>query len=101
MNLCGLINGIKDFTPAMAIAAFVTTALGVAQLVPFGKNILLVRVTHQGVAAALNAAALADAALVSIPGPGYVVLYGDASQVRRAVGLAVPWKGTALCSPTP
>ncbi len=101
MRLRDLISGTRDFAPAMAMAIFVTTSLGVAELLPFGKKILLVRVTQDGAGAALNAAALADAALVSVPAPGYVVLYGDASQVRRAVGLAVPWKGTALCSPTP
>jgi len=100
MSLRDLIRETRDFVPAMAIAVLVTAALAGAMLFPVGKTILLVRLPQEGVAAALTAAALADVVFVSIPAPGYAVLYGEASQVRRALGLAVPWKGNALCSPT-
>ena len=88
-----------EIIPAAMIALSVTATLCVAQLLPFGKTMLLVRVSQAGIATALADASRADAALVGIPAPGFAVLYGDASRVRQALGLAVLWKGKAPCSP--
>jgi hypothetical protein len=90
-----------DLIPAAAIAVATTAAVCAAQLLPFGQTMLLVRVPGDGTGPALVAASVADAALVGLPAPGFAVVYGDASQVRRALGLAVRWKGTASCSPPP
>jgi hypothetical protein len=89
-----------DLIPAAMLALTVTAILCGAQLLPLGKTMLLVRVANEGTEAALTAAAEADAAFVSIPAPGFAILYGEASRVRGALDLAVLWKGTALCSPT-
>ncbi len=83
------------------MAVGVTALVCAAQLLPFGRTMLLVRVAGDGPGPALAAASVADAALVGMPAPGFAVVYGDASQVRRALGLAVRWKGSALCSPHP
>jgi hypothetical protein len=83
----------------MMVGVLAAAVLCAAELLPFGKAMLLVRLPSEGVEAALTAAAFADAAFVSIPAPGYAVIYGDASQVRGALGLAVSWKGTNLCAP--
>ncbi len=94
-------NGVRDLVPAAMIAVCVTASLFAGQLFPFGQTLLLVRVPGVAAEAGLYAAAAADAAFVDRPAPGYAVLYGDASQVRRALGLAVAWKGLAPCSTTP
>ena len=91
----------SDLIPAASIAVVVTAAVCAAQLLPFGRTMLLVRVPGDGLGPALAAASVADADLVAIPAPGFAIVYGDASQVRRALGLAVRWKGSALCSPPP
>ncbi len=90
-----------DLVPAASIAVAVTAVVCTAQILPFGRTMLLVRVPGDGTGPALVAASVADAALVGIPAPGFAVVYGDASQVRRALGLAVRWKGIASCSPQP
>jgi hypothetical protein len=90
-----------DLVPAAALAVMVTAVVCAAQLLPFGRTMLLVRVLGDDTRAALSAASVADAALVGIPAPGFAVLYGDASQVRGALRLAVRWKGIGLCSPLP
>ena len=99
VRLRDLVRNAKDLVPALTIAASAAAALCAAELLPFGKTMLLVRLPREGVEAALTAAAKADAAFVGIPAPGYAVIYGEASQVRGALGLAVPWKETKLCSP--
>ena len=92
---------LSDYAPATALAVLITTVLAGTQLLPVGRGMLLVRVPDGGAEGALAAAAWADATLVSTPAPGFAVLYGDASQVRRALGLAVTWKGLAPCLPNP
>ena len=88
-----------ELLPAAMLAGIVTVILCGVQLLPSGRTMLLVRVPVGGPRAALVAAAAADAALVSIPAPGFAVLYGDASHVRAALGLVIAWKGRASCSP--
>ena len=89
-----------EIIPAAGLALSVTAVLCGLQLMPFGEGMLLVRVHGDDPRSALRAAAMANAAFVSIPAPGFVVVYGEASKVRAALGLAVPWKGNAPCSPT-
>ena len=93
------VKAARGLVPAMIIAVSAAAALCAAELLPFGKTILLVRLSTEGVGAALAAAANADSAFVGIPAPGYALVYGEASQVRGALGLAVSWKGPNLCSP--
>ena len=90
----------SELVPAAAIAFLVTAGMCGAQLLPFGKAMLLVR-TSLDPKAALTAAAVAGAALVSVPAPGFAVLYGDASHMRGALGFAMPWKGAVPCSSNP
>jgi hypothetical protein len=99
LSLRGLAGDVKALAPAATIAVLAAGALCAAELLPFGKTLLLVRLPTPGVGTALAAAAAADSAFVAIPAPGYAVLYGDASKVRAALGLAVPWKETSQCSP--
>jgi hypothetical protein len=94
-----LVRAAKGLVPAMIIAVSAAAALCAAELLPFGRTMLLVHLSSEGVEAALAAAATADAAFVGIPASGYALIYGEASQVRGALGLAVHWKGTDLCSP--
>lgn len=91
---------VSEIIPAAGLALSVTAILCGLQLMPFGKEMLLVRVHAENPGSALMAAAIADAAFVSSPAPGFIVVYGEASKVRTALGLAVPWKGNAPCSPT-
>jgi hypothetical protein len=91
---------VSEIIPAAGLALSVTAILCGLQLMPFGKGMLLVRVHGENPGSALMAAAIADAAFVSSPAPGFAVVYGEASKVRTALGLAVPWKGNAPCSPT-
>ena len=90
---------ISEIIPAAGLTLSATAILCGLQLVPFGKGMFLVRVDGQDSNSALMAAAMADAAFVSTPSPGFAVLYGEASRIRTAVGLAVSWKGDAPCSP--
>jgi hypothetical protein len=90
----------SEIIPAAGLAVAVTTVLCGLQLVSFGQGMLLVHVRGDDLKSALMAAALADAALVSIPAPGFAVIYGDATKASTALGLAVPWKGSAPCLPT-
>ena len=90
----------SEILPAAGLALSITTILCALQLMPFGKRMLLVRVHDEDPTSALIAAAMADAAFVDIPAPRFIVVYGEASRVRTALGLAVPWKGNAPCTPT-
>lgn len=92
---------IPELAPAALITLLVTATLAGAQLLPFGQAVLLVRTATDRPAAAVAAASAADASLVTIPAPGFAVLYGDASRVRRALGLAVAWQGKAPCASRP
>lgn len=94
-----LLSMASEIVPAAGLSLIVTAVLGALQLMPLGHGLLLVRVRGEDSGAALLAAAAADAALVSVPAPGFAVVYGDASTVRTALGLAVSWKGNASCSP--
>ena len=87
-----------DLLPAILIAAMTTGATTAMQLLPAGVATVLVRVADRSPAAALAIAAAADAALVSLPAPGFAVLHGDAARVRAAAGLAILWKGIPPCS---
>ncbi len=91
---------VSEIIPAAGLALSVTTILCGLQLMPSGIGMLLVRVHGDDARSALMAAAMADAAFVSSPAPGFAVVYGEASKVRTALGLAVPWKVNAPCSPT-
>jgi hypothetical protein len=86
-----------ELLPAALTALLTVAVLCVAELMPFGRAMLLVRVPSTGAEGAMIAAASAGAALVSVPSPGYAVVYGDAAKVRGALGLAIPWKGLASC----
>lgn len=99
MSLLPLVR-VSDVLPAAGLALSVAGMMCALQLMPFGTGLLLVRVPEDGAGSALMAAARADAAFVSSPAHGYAVLYGDASKVRAAVGLAVSWRGQAPCSPS-
>lgn len=88
-----------DILPAAGLAVVVTAALLGMQLLPLGTGAWLIRLPDQDPCAALIAAARADAALINTPAPGFAVLYGDASRVRTALGLAIAWQGTASCVP--
>lgn len=90
---------VSEVIPAAGLALSVTAILCGLQLMPSGTGMLLVRVHGEESRSALMAAAMADAAFVSIPAPGFAVIYGEASKVRTALGLAVLWKGNASCSP--
>jgi hypothetical protein len=98
VRLRDLVSKAKDLVPAVIIAVSAAAALCAAELLPFGKTMLLVRLSGEGVGPALAAAAAANSAFVGIPAPGYAVIYGEASQVRGALGLAIPWKEVDLCS---
>ena len=89
---------VPELAPAVLITLAVTATLAGAQLLPFGKATLLVRTGIDMPAAAVAAAGVANATLVAIPAPGFAVLYGDASRIRKAVGLAVGWHGKASCA---
>ena len=90
----------SELIPALGLAFFVTTIICGLQTVPFGVGLLLVHVNGKEPGEILTAAAVADAVFVASPAPNFVVLYGDASKVRAKFGLALPWKGNLLCSPT-
>ncbi len=90
-----------EIMPAVGLAVSVTAVIAGLQLMPFGKAMLLVRVRDADPRSALVAAAMAGGTLIGIPAPGFAVVYADASKTRSAVGLAVTWKGNALCLPTP
>ncbi len=92
---------VSEILPAVGLALSVTAMIGAMQLMPLGEGLLLVRVGDEDPRSALMTAAKAGAALVSIPAPGFAVVYGDAARVRKAVGLAVTWKGNALCASIP
>jgi hypothetical protein len=92
---------LADVAPAALLGLFATVTVAVAQPFPFGDATLLVRVSDAAPAAALAAAASVDGAFISIPQPGLVVLRADASRVRSVLGFALPWKGSAPCSPPP
>ena len=91
---------VSEIIPASGLALSVIATLCGLQLMPFGKGMYLVRVDGEDPGSALMAAATANAALVSNPAPGFAVVYGEASEVRTALGLALPWKGNPPCSPT-
>jgi hypothetical protein len=91
---------VSEIIPAAGLGLSVTAILCGLQLMPSGTGMLLVRVHGDDSRSALMAAAMADASFVSSPAPGFAVVYGEASKVRAALGLAVPWKGNAPCSPT-
>ena len=86
-----------DLIPAATIALSVIAILGGAELLPVGKDMLLVRVSDRTPVAGLIAAASADAAYISSPAPGFAVLYGQSAQIRAAYGFAVRWRGFGLC----
>jgi hypothetical protein len=92
---------MRDLAPAMLIGVCLTCAAASTQLVPIGEELLLVRLKDPGPDAALSAALAAEATLVTIPAPGFAVLYGDASRTRAALGLTTLWRGSASCSTTP
>jgi hypothetical protein len=89
----------RALLPSAAIAFGVTSVLCAAELLPFGKATVLVRLSLTTSEAGLIAAARSGAAYVGSPAPGYAVLYGDAARIREAAGLAVRWKGYGPCAP--
>lgn len=91
----------SEILPAAGVALSVTVILCVVQLVPFGEGMCLVRVDPTDPGTAFLAAARAHVAIVNRPAPGFAVVYGQASTIRSAFGLAVPWKGKVLCSASP
>lgn len=87
-----------DFAAAAIIGVVVVGGLCAAPLLPFGKSLLLVRLATDGKDPAATIAARAGAELVNIPAPGYAVIFGDAATARAAFGVAVAWRGLALCA---
>ena len=96
---------VVDLVPAALLAGTVAAVLAGAELLPLGTATVLVRVAAAApadqLATALAAAAAGDAALVSVPAPGFAVLHGDAARIRAALGLTVVWNGAAQCAPKP
>lgn len=86
------------YLPAALLSVVMLSAILVAQLMPVGRHMLLVRVGQTGPQAAIAAAAAADAALVSEPKAGFAVVFGDAATIRRSFGIAVLWNGDPSCS---
>ena len=89
----------SEIIPAAGLALFVTAILCGLQLMPVGYGMLLVRFDSKDPSSVLVAASTADAEFVSIPAPGFAVVYGEASKVRAALGLAMSWEGNVPCSP--
>jgi hypothetical protein len=89
----------SELIPAVGLALFVMTFLCGLQIFPVGNKMLLVRVRNDEARSVLMMAGMADVALVAIPAPGLAVVYGEASKVRTAFGLAITWNGNAPCSP--
>ena len=92
---------LRDGIPAAMIAVFVTSAALAAHLLPYGRQAVLVRVVPADATTAVREAARARAVFVSMPLPGFAVLYGDATLIRAALGLAPLWTGNAPCTPRP
>ncbi len=90
---------VADLFPAAGIGAFVSLSLAAAQVLPLGAATVLVRAPAPRDAAI--EAAVTGAELVAIPAPGFAVLRGDAARIRHWLGLAVVWRGGALCSTRP
>lgn len=84
--------------PALLLGLCVTGSLCAAELMPTGREMVAIRVAHES---ALRMAAASGADLVSLPAPGFAVLYGDARRIRAVAGVAWHWTGHAPCSPGP
>jgi|GEM_PF-4093448 len=87
-----------DLLPAVALMLMIVGMITGLQLMPYGRKMLLVRLHDADPQSALKAAAMAQAAFVGSPAPGFAIVYGQAARVRAALGLAVVWKGNGLCS---
>ena len=88
-----------EIIPAAVFFIFITLIIFGIQLMPFGKGMFVIRIDKSNSKSALMADVMADISFVSIPAPGFVVVYGEASKLRGAFGLVTPWKGNAPCSP--
>jgi hypothetical protein len=91
--------GVAAFLPAMLLVLGVMSVAVLAHLMPFGRQMLLVRVNAEQPGALMRSLEASDALLVSEPRPGFAVVLGDAASVREHLGLAVLWKGAAPCTP--
>jgi hypothetical protein len=86
-----------EYAPAALLLSGVTCALLWRDVMPSGSVPVLVRLRSAAPEAGFAAAALADAAVIAIPAPGFVVLRGDAARIRRELGLAAVWRGADIC----
>jgi hypothetical protein len=89
--------------PALALSLLATLALAAGRLLPGDgeEGPVLVWLGASGRADRLSGPALADVSLLGMPVPGFAVLRGDRGRIRSVFPLALAWKGTAPCSPTP
>jgi|GEM_PF-6659955 len=88
---------LRQYLPSAALAIAVPLVLLWRQLTPEGSSPVLVHLGQTEAPYAFAAAAEADAAVLAIPAPGYVVLRGDAARIRHVLGLTVAWHGRAGC----
>lgn len=89
-------GGWAGYLPAMAIGVLVIGGVAAQRLLPTGEGQLLVRAPG-GVAALIDKAGRAGAAIMAVPAEGFAILHGDAARIRAELGPAVKWEGRFGC----